>query len=244
MAKSRMINTRFWIDDYIGNLDPIEKLLFLYFLTNPATDICGVYELPLKNVALDTGIEKEMVIKILGRFDRDMKIFYRNGWVGIKNFVKHQSLNPQVKKGIEIGLAKAPKEILDSLLVGSDSLSHLNSNLNLNTNRITASPPDIKISPTEKKEDESEKIFDLSEELKKLEISPRRELRIIGWFVYKKKVSLKNKGQLSATIKRHLRAAVSLKSFEVKQINSAAYEAEKDIGNKWTLETINKILTK
>ena len=37
MAKTRIINTRFWIDDYTSNLDPIEKLLFLYFLTNTAT---------------------------------------------------------------------------------------------------------------------------------------------------------------------------------------------------------------
>ena len=63
-----MINTRFWIDDYISHLDPTEKLMFLYFLTNPLTDICGVYEIPLKNIALDTGIDKEMVEKIIKRF--------------------------------------------------------------------------------------------------------------------------------------------------------------------------------
>ncbi len=129
-----MVNTRFWIDDYISNLDPIEKLLFLYFLTNPSTDICGVYELPLKNIALDTGLDKEMVVKIVNRFSTDGKIFYKNGWVGIKNFAKHQAMNPKVKMGIEIGLAKAPKEILDSLSYPIDSLSHLNSNINSNSN--------------------------------------------------------------------------------------------------------------
>ena len=129
-----MINTRFWIDDYIANLDPIEKLLFLYFLTNPATDICGIYELPLKNIALDTGIDKEMVVKMLERFSKDGKIFYKNGWVAIKNFAKHQAMNPKVQKGIEIGLSKAPKEILDSLSIAYDSLSHSNSNLNSNLN--------------------------------------------------------------------------------------------------------------
>lgn len=134
MAKERMINTRFWIDDYISNLDPIEKFLFLYFLTNPSTDICGVYEIPLKTVATDTGIEIEMVKKILKRFGRDKKIFYHDGWIGIKNFSKHQKDNPSVKKGIENGLERAPKEILDRLSQTVPSLSHLNLNSNLNSN--------------------------------------------------------------------------------------------------------------
>lgn len=134
MAKSRLINTRFWIDDYVSNLDPSEKLLFLYFLTNPYTDICGVYEVPLKHVALETGLDKEMVIKILARFKRDGKIFYQNGWVAIKNFAKHQQDNPKVKKGIELGFLKAPPELIDSLSIDYGELSHSNSNLNSNSN--------------------------------------------------------------------------------------------------------------
>lgn len=134
MAKSRMVNTRFWVDEYTSNLDPIEKLLFLYFLTNPATDICGVYEIPLKTVAIDTGIEQETVKLILKRFRRDGKMVYKDGWVGIKNFIKHQSVNPKVLQGIEIGLNKAPIEILDSLSLSIDRLSHSNSNSNLNSN--------------------------------------------------------------------------------------------------------------
>ncbi len=134
MAKMRVVNTRFWIDDYISNLDPIEKLLFLYFLTNPMTDICGVYEIPLKVVAVETGIDKEMVIKILKRFEKEDKMFYENGWVAIKNFKKHQSLNPKVVIGMEIGLTKAPKELIDRLSKPMDSLSHSNSNLNSNSN--------------------------------------------------------------------------------------------------------------
>ena len=134
-----MINTRFWIDDYISNLDPSEKLLFLYFLTNPYTDICGVYEVPLKHVGLETGLDKEMVLKIVDRFSRDGKIFYENGWVAIKNFAKHQQDNPKVKKGIQIGLSQVPQLLLDRLSIDYGGLSHsnLNSNSNLNLNPNT-----------------------------------------------------------------------------------------------------------
>jgi hypothetical protein len=112
MAKKRYINTRFWDDIYISNLDPSEKLLFLYFLTNQRTDICGIYEIPLKSIAVDTGLHNEMIIKILERFTRDKKIFYIDGWVYVKNFAKHQSVNESVEKGIERSLADIPSEIM------------------------------------------------------------------------------------------------------------------------------------
>jgi len=37
--KKRYISTKFWDDEFIVNLDPIEKLLFMYFLTNPLTNV-------------------------------------------------------------------------------------------------------------------------------------------------------------------------------------------------------------
>ena len=137
-----MVDTRFWIDDYISSLNPHEKLLFLYFLTNPYTDICGVYELPLSHVAMETAIPRTEIDTILKRFETENKIFYRNGWVAIRNFVKHQLANPKVQRGIEIGLNKAPeslKKILkDSLSIDYQALSHsnLNSNSNSNPKRI------------------------------------------------------------------------------------------------------------
>ena len=125
MAKTRIVNTRFWIDDYTSNLDPTEKLLFLYFLTNTATEICGVYEIPLKVVAVETGIDKEMVEKILKRFENDKKMFYIDGWVWITNFTKHQIKNPSVEQGIERCFKEVPKEInvkVSQLLQSGDSL--------------------------------------------------------------------------------------------------------------------------
>lgn len=128
MAKQRYINTRFWDDGYISSLDPIEKLLFIYFLTNPLTEICGAYEIPLKRVALDTGIDRDMVQKILNRFADEDKIIYRDGWILVCNFIKHQSINPKVTQGIESAVNRCPDWIKDRLSIAYDSLSHLNLN--------------------------------------------------------------------------------------------------------------------
>lgn len=115
MAKKRYINTKFWDDNYITNLDPIEKLMFLYFITNPLTDICGVYEIPLRRMAFDTGIDKDMIIKILERFKNDDKIYYIDGWIYVKNFSKNQIINDSVQKGISRSISVVPKEILDEI---------------------------------------------------------------------------------------------------------------------------------
>lgn len=127
MSKNRMVNTRFWDDAYISNLDPLEKLLFLYFLTNTSTNISGIYEIPTKKIAVDTGIDRDMVLKLLKRFEDDGKLFYRDGWLGIVNFVKHQNQgSPLVQKGIEVELKNAPHGIR-ALVEGKgiDTVSHL-----------------------------------------------------------------------------------------------------------------------
>jgi hypothetical protein len=142
MAKQRYINTRFWSDTYVSNLDPIEKLLFLYLLTNERTNICGIYELPLKIMSVETGIEKEMIEKIFARFEKDNKVFYRSGWIQLVNFTKHQDFgNPKIKKGIEMCLCQIPPNIsqslysMDSLYIAYGyPLNNINNNSNSNIN--------------------------------------------------------------------------------------------------------------
>ncbi len=119
----------------------MEKLVFLYLLTNPLTNISGVYELPLKRVAFDTGIAVEKVEGTIKRLVEDGKVVALGGWIGIVNFIKHQTLNPKVKQGIVSELKRAPKELTDRLSIdyqalgiGFGSLLHLNTNLKLNSN--------------------------------------------------------------------------------------------------------------
>lgn len=149
MSKNRYINTRFWDDGYITTLDPIEKLLFIYLLTNPLTEICGAYEIPLRRIAFDTGIDKDMVSKILDRFADADKVIYRDGWVLICNFIKHQNLNnSKIKKGIEDELSCCPDWIKDRSYMTHRELSHLieynsiksNSNSNENAPTIDDGP--------------------------------------------------------------------------------------------------------
>ncbi len=112
MSKHRYVDTKLWSDNWIVNLDPIEKLLFLYLITNEKTNICGIYELPTKTMAAETGIEKDMVEKVISRFSREKKVLFVNGWIIVLNFIKYQAINPKISKGIFNMITKEiPKEI-------------------------------------------------------------------------------------------------------------------------------------
>ena len=113
MAKRRMIDTRFWSDNFIADLNPLDRYLFLYFLTNEHTNISGIYEVPLKRISDETGIEKEMLLRMIKRLKG--KIAYIKGWVAIRNFSKYQSDNEKVRIGVKNAKALIPKHILDKI---------------------------------------------------------------------------------------------------------------------------------
>lgn len=120
------------------SLDPSEKLLFIYFLSNPLTNIAGVYEISIRRISLDTGIEDKMAKNIMERFELKGKLKYQDGWLALKNFIKYQMANPKIKAGVEAILKECPpwafEFVLDSLPIDYDSLSHLNINVNENSN--------------------------------------------------------------------------------------------------------------
>jgi len=148
MAKFRYIDTRFWHDTFVRDkLNPLDRYLFLYFLTNDKTNISGIYELPISMISNETGIEEIMLRKMFQRLLG--KIYYIDGWVWIVNFPRYQNLkSPKIKIGIETEFSKIPLKIKDKIEkiakkddrvwigygYGMDNLSHLNSNYNLNSN--------------------------------------------------------------------------------------------------------------
>lgn len=143
MAKRRFVNTVFWRDAYIETLNPTEKLLFLYYLTSPDTNLCGAYQLPIKIISIDTGLDKGTITEINEKFKTDEKIFYLNGWVVIPNKIKYEDIkNYKIRAGMLRELEALPEPIsqLNCVRWAIHSLSYFNLypnlylNLNLNSN--------------------------------------------------------------------------------------------------------------
>lgn len=158
MAKYRVVNTRFWDDAYVAELTPNEKLAFLYLLTNALTTIGGVYELSLKRAAFDVGLPIRDLRSTFEKLEADRKIVRKQDWIGIVNFVKHQSLNPKVRRGIDIEHAKAPRELVlrlnlpsEFFAIGYERLSHSNRNTNPNPNGTFSTDLSTHLSPAKRK---------------------------------------------------------------------------------------------
>lgn len=148
MAKNRMVNTRFWDDGWVVGLDPIEKLLYLYLMTNGSTSLTGCYEIALRRIAFDTGLDEAAIKNILKRFQKDGKVWYIDGWVVIHNYELH---NPF--KGIKLEEAKKnevklfPDRVLVQYQKGIDT-SNKNKNINIskNKNRVAQMKKDYGLS--------------------------------------------------------------------------------------------------
>jgi hypothetical protein len=238
MAKQRYINTKFWSDNFISELNPLDRYLFLYFLTNEHTNIAGIYEVPLKTVSFETGIEIDMLKKMIKRLFG--KIFYIDGWICIKNFQKHQSINDSIKKGIKISIEAVPSHIIkefDRLCTGCvQAPTYLNLNLNLNSNlnyNIVAKSDDGALKNEEKE-------FSHNEELEKLRTSTRKDYKIIALYWKKKNWKFENKEQYNSALVRELKPAKNLKGYTGEQIGKSITFCMKEYPEIWTLETVFK----
>ena len=68
MGTYRNISLTFWTDPKIDDdFSPHEKYLYLYFLTNPHTNICGCYQIAQNQMTRETGLDWPEVEQIISR---------------------------------------------------------------------------------------------------------------------------------------------------------------------------------
>lgn len=85
-----------------------------------------------------------------------------------------------------------------------------------------------------------EKVFNFEEELTKLKDGTRKDFKIIALYWKKKGWVFRNKSQLSAALKRELRAAKSLDGYTGEEIARSINFCAKEYPEVWTLETVFK----
>lgn len=99
MAAYRKIHVTFWNDPYVMTLTPEQRYFYLYLMSNPKTTQCGIYEIGMQQMVLETGYNSETVIKLIRRFELDKKIIYskRTNEIAIRNWLKYnESKSPKV----------------------------------------------------------------------------------------------------------------------------------------------------
>ena len=69
MAIYRQIYLTFWTDTKVVNdFTPEDKYFYLYLMTNPHTNLCGCYEVSIKQMAWETGDNEDTVSRLIERF--------------------------------------------------------------------------------------------------------------------------------------------------------------------------------
>lgn len=120
MSKQRIVKDEIWDDDWFYELDPSEKLVWLFLLTNPRGNIAGIYKLNKKWASQATGLDSDIFNTILSGFVKEGKILHEENWVGLVNFHKHLAYR---NASVGLGIVRLYKErtgcpqALDSLWV-------------------------------------------------------------------------------------------------------------------------------
>lgn len=70
MASYRNISMDFWTDSkVVDDFTPEDRYIYLYCMTNPHTNLCGCYEVSIKQIANETGYNNDSVERLLKRLD-------------------------------------------------------------------------------------------------------------------------------------------------------------------------------
>jgi hypothetical protein len=130
MDVRRSINTRVWSDDWFESINPSEKLLWIYLLTNAQTNMLGIYEISIKRIQFETGLNKEIIEKALKGFESVKKAIYNNGFIILPNWMKNQAMNTNMVKSAETLFLNLPNHLIDCLISnGFESFESLSKGL-------------------------------------------------------------------------------------------------------------------
>lgn len=131
MAIYRNIQMSFWTDAKIADtFTPDEKLMYLYFLTNPHTNLCGCYEISSRQIAFEIGYKRDQVEKLIQSLQEKRVIVYSTdsrelllvNWHKY-NWTSSEKLRKPLRE--EVKKVKKPefRKYLERILYGIDTVS-------------------------------------------------------------------------------------------------------------------------
>lgn len=75
MAIYRTVSMSFWTDNKVSDdFTPEDRYFYLYLFTNPHTNLCGCYEVSIKQMSNETGYSKDSIDNLIDRFEKVHKV--------------------------------------------------------------------------------------------------------------------------------------------------------------------------
>ena len=131
MALYRSVSMSFWTDTkVVDEFSPEDKYFMLYCLTNTYTNLCGCYEISIKQMIRDTGYNEETIYKLIERltnygviqYDKKNKELYIKNWFKY-NWTKSEKLDKPLLNEIQNIKTETFKKILVDLYNERDTVS-------------------------------------------------------------------------------------------------------------------------
>lgn len=242
MSKLRSVSTAFWSDTFIEELSPNEKLLFLYLITNDKTNMLGIYELSIKKMSFDTGIDKDIILKALKKFEILSKVKYVKNHIVLVNFMKHQNYNTNMKKSAIDIYNELPNELKNSeLSISKDNPLEGFERLSNHYGMVSKEEVELELEyeiEEEKEIKDTPSAFSFYYEL--LKLGAEKQL-VSDWLLVRKKKKLTNtETALKGFLKQVEKSGYSINEVLVKCIEKSwgGFEAEWYKKEKRTVEKI------
>ena len=109
MANYRQVHVSLWKDEWFLDLEPDEKLLFIYLFTNASTSLAGIYKLAFKVICFESGIDGDYVQSTLIKFKEQGKVYYEDGIVWVVNMRRyHETSSSKVQTRIKNDILEIP----------------------------------------------------------------------------------------------------------------------------------------
>jgi hypothetical protein len=132
MAAYRNISVSFWTDSKVDDeFTPEDKYFFLYLLTNPHTNICGCYEISMRQMERETGYNADTIQRLINRMQNIHRVIMYSDLtkeILIVNWSRYNwSESDKLKKAV-INVAKYIKnpsfrKIVCEILSGAEPVS-------------------------------------------------------------------------------------------------------------------------
>lgn len=123
----RAVRDTFWTDIMILDLEPDEKLFYIWLFTNPHLDTCGCYQVSIRTIEYETALSRDRIMDLIRLFVGNGRIKYdeTNKEILLLKWRQNNSgfFNPKNAnslKAIKLGAAKIKtpefKQIVDDWL--------------------------------------------------------------------------------------------------------------------------------
>lgn len=132
MAIYRNVSMTFWTDSKIvDDFSPEDKYFYLYLLTNPHTNLCGCYEISMKQIADEMGYGVQKVKGLVKKLEKEHDVIRYNKdtkevlvlkW-NRYNWTKSEKFRVPLSKEIEAIKCEEFKLYLTDIFDGKDTVS-------------------------------------------------------------------------------------------------------------------------